>query len=223
MSTVVTFERRDKIMFASPANIAFKFTTFPKIALAEAIADRAHGGQVRKILGTPYVEHPRRVAAKAYSMGFGEDAIAAALLHDVLEDTELTVADLAAAGVSARTIRIVGLLTKWWGDDASVEWKNECKPAYYAQIMADADATAIKLLDRADNLRDMALVVGKTRKWCEKYLAKTEREFPPLEACGTKGPISDYRSGLRCLQEALGRERPINVQTRVDFRPCGRS
>ena len=190
-------------MFASPANIAVKFSTFPKIALAEAIAERAHGGQTRKIIKTPYVEHPRRVAAKAYSMGFGEDAVAAALLHDVLEDTDLTVADLAAAGVSARTIKIVGLLTKWWADSAPTEWKDQFKPSYYAQIAADADATAIKLLDRADNLRDMALVVDKNRKWCERYLAKTEREFPQLEACGTKGPISDYRSGLRCLQERL--------------------
>lgn len=58
--------------------------------LAEQIAAAAHDGQVDKA-GQPYIAHPARVAARVAG---DERAVAAAWLHDVVEDTDVTLADL---------------------------------------------------------------------------------------------------------------------------------
>jgi (p)ppGpp synthase/HD superfamily hydrolase len=57
-----------------------------RIELADALAVRAHAGQVRKGANTPYIEHPRGVAELVRLYGGSEDQQIAALLHDVLED-----------------------------------------------------------------------------------------------------------------------------------------
>jgi hypothetical protein len=61
------------------------------VQTAERFAVAAHEGQTDKA-GRPYIEHPRRVARRLDT----PEALAAAFLHDVLEDTEHTAADLAA-------------------------------------------------------------------------------------------------------------------------------
>lgn len=59
---------------------------------AEIFASAAHAavGQVRKYTGEPYIVHPREVAAMVASFGGDDAMIAAAWLHDVVEDTEVT-------------------------------------------------------------------------------------------------------------------------------------
>lgn len=58
------------------------------------IARRAHEGQVRKYTGEPFVEHPIRVALRLHELGEGPHTLAAALLHDVVEDTVVTADEL---------------------------------------------------------------------------------------------------------------------------------
>lgn len=53
------------------------------------IAVRAHGSQARKYSGQPYIVHPAEVAALVRSVHHTEDMLAAAWLHDTLEDTDL--------------------------------------------------------------------------------------------------------------------------------------
>jgi hypothetical protein len=75
---------------------------------AERLARHAHGGQVDKV-GEHYVDgHLTRVAGLVE----GDDAKAVGWLHDVLEDTAMTAADLREAGVPARVIEAVALLTR---------------------------------------------------------------------------------------------------------------
>ena len=57
-------------------------------------ARRAHRGQVRKVTGEPYVEHPIRVARILAGAGEDIDTMTAGLLHDVLEDTEIGAAQI---------------------------------------------------------------------------------------------------------------------------------
>ena len=109
------------------------------IALAQRICDQAHADQFDKA-GRPYVEHPRRVAS--YVAAQNVSAIMAALLHDVLEDTDLTAADLAQAGIPDEVIATVELLTR------SAEVSDE---EYYRRIAAHSDALEVKLADLADN------------------------------------------------------------------------
>lgn len=63
---------------------------------ADAFADRAHGSinQKRKYTGEPYIVHPRRVAAMVAIVVDDPEVVAAALLHDVVEDTPVTLVEI---------------------------------------------------------------------------------------------------------------------------------
>lgn len=60
------------------------------INLARTFASRAHKGQVRKYTGEPYIEHPLEVAKIVRMHNGSKEMVAAALLHDVVEDTDVT-------------------------------------------------------------------------------------------------------------------------------------
>jgi (p)ppGpp synthase/HD superfamily hydrolase len=156
-----------------------------KVYQALLIAEHAHRGQLRKYSSDPYLLHPIRVAHMMAYAGYDEDVQAAALLHDVAEDTAVTLQHLADdARVSTRTYVLVHALTKWWGDHV----QNEAERAeYYGRILLDPDAIALKVADRVDNVHDMTALwhrtdVRSTRRWIRRYIDKTEREFAPLVA-----------------------------------------
>lgn len=109
------------------------------IATAQRLCDHAHMGQLDKA-GRPYVEHPRRVAG--YVAGADTTAVATALLHDALEDSSMTSTDLAAAGITAKIIEVVELLTRRNGVSSD---------EYYRRIRAHPIARDVKLADLADN------------------------------------------------------------------------
>ena len=62
----------------------------PLAAEAEGFAAEGHAGQIRNYSGRPYIEHPRAVAGLLRVEGFDDEVLAAAMLHDLLEDTEAT-------------------------------------------------------------------------------------------------------------------------------------
>lgn len=76
---------------------------------AVAVALKAHDGQVDK-KGVPYILHPMRVGASLHE--FGTDFVIAGLLHDVVEDTPMTIADLETLGASSSVVTALALLTK---------------------------------------------------------------------------------------------------------------
>lgn len=105
------------------------------IELAEEIATKAHEGQVDKA-GQPYIEHPRRVAAR-----LPEELKPVAWLHDVVEDTGVTLEALAAA-FPAWIVEAVDALTHRDG---------EPRTDYYRRVAANDAARQVKLADIADN------------------------------------------------------------------------
>ncbi len=76
------------------------------------IAIQAHRGQVDKG-GQPYILHPIRVMLRVSSM----DAKIAALLHDVVEDSDITIEDLRREGFAEPILEAVEALTKRKGED----------------------------------------------------------------------------------------------------------
>lgn len=78
----------------------------PLTSLALKIAEQAHAGQVDKS-GVPYIQHPLHVAEEMPD----ELCCAAALLHDVVEDTDWTLEDLASAGIPSPVLEALSLLT----------------------------------------------------------------------------------------------------------------
>lgn len=109
------------------------------ITAANELIEVAHAGQVDKA-GLPYVGHLRRVAS--YVVSGDKLAIATALLHDTLEDTSLTAADLADHGIPVPVIEAVELLTRR---------SNQPPEDYYRTIRRNPLAQEVKLADLADN------------------------------------------------------------------------
>ncbi len=104
---------------------------------AEAIARAAHAGQVDKA-GRPYIEHPERVAARL----IGDDLLAAiGWLHDVVEDTAVSLTDLEAS-FPVEVTEAVAALTRRAGEDPV---------DYYRRVAANPRALRVKAADIDDN------------------------------------------------------------------------
>jgi guanosine-3',5'-bis(diphosphate) 3'-pyrophosphohydrolase len=138
---------------------------------AVAFAARAHRGQIRKDGQTPYASHAFRVCLILRDI-FGisdREALAAALLHDTLEDTTTDYDDLAQQ-FGPRVAQFVVVLTK---DSRLPEEERETA---YCQGLAGApwQVKACKLADIYDNLHDSchlnAQQCSKTQRKARRYL-----------------------------------------------------
>ena len=126
------------------------------ILQAAAFSQRAHAGQRRKFGGSPYVEHPARVAARVMLLeGTTPQAVAAAWLHDVLEDCGLRAADLRQAGFPDETVFLVVELTN--PSKQRPELSRAERKALDREHLRHVSRMAqrIKLVDRIDNLREL--------------------------------------------------------------------
>ena len=146
-------------------------TPVPVVALAEALARRYHAGQVDRV-GAPYIEHPRAVAALL--AGAPAPWQAAAWLHDVLEHTDATADDLAAAGVPPEVVRLVEVLTRRPGEDYL---------AFIGRVCADPAAVRVKMADALHNL-DPARDFGPTGEQRARYHRALVLLFRALPAGG---------------------------------------
>lgn len=120
------------------------------IEKAAHIAVVAHEGQTRKGEPMPYVVHTFMVAHKVSQHGFNDRVIAAALTHDVLEDTDFgEVLLLEALGEE------VVLLVKTLSEDKTLPWK-ERKQLYIETVGKGSDeAKAISAADKIHNLESI--------------------------------------------------------------------
>jgi len=154
------------------------------------VAADAHSGQTRDE-GTPYIVHPVRVAVSLVDeLNLSSPTlICAALLHDVIEDSELTREDVARM-FGDEIANVVWLLTKL----EEVRLSD-----YLARIEAAADTGAplVKLCDRLDNLRSVAHTPRLEKK--RRYIRTTEELYLPFAA-----RINDYlfHELQRWLEEA---------------------
>jgi (p)ppGpp synthase/HD superfamily hydrolase len=173
------------------------------VTRAAAFAGKAHKDQLRKEGSEPYINHPLRVAHATVQAGLGAEAVAAALLHDVVEDTPVG-QDQIEAAFPPRVAELVMLLTKWWPDDAVGAVKEEGKPRYYGAILADEEALAVKLLDRADNLMSMVYMLPRMKDWALRYHRKTQLEIAPMAlACKNTRACAEFSAASKALEEAL--------------------
>ena len=138
---------------------------------ARHLAIVAHTGHFNDKNGEAYILHPTRVAGHAEQIasaaGLAEAdfylVVAAAWLHDTIEDTPVTASMLLALGFPARLVELVVLLT--FTDDMSRE-------DYYAALAADPLARLVKLADLADNTDpDRLAALDAFAQWrlCRKY------------------------------------------------------
>lgn len=126
------------------------------------ISAAAHAGQVDKA-GQPYILHPLRVMLRVST----EHERMAAVLHDVVEDTAVTIEQLREEGFPEPVVRAVDALTKRPG---------ESRLEAAARAAADPVARPVKLADNAENM-DMSRIPNPT----DKDLARL-REYEEVRA-----------------------------------------
>lgn len=124
------------------------------ILKAASFAEYAHRGQTRKYGGVPYIQHPMRVAGRASILaGTTEELVAAAWLHDSLEDTKTTPVDLETE-FGPKVLKLVIELTNVsTGLDLPRAERKRLDREHIARV--SVEAKRIKMLDRIDNLNDM--------------------------------------------------------------------
>lgn len=116
---------------------------------AQRFATNAHAGQLRKYAGIPYIEHPIAVAEIVRSVPHSDEMIAAALLHDVVEDTAVTIEHI-FENFGPNVARLV----EWLTDVSKPEDGNRAaRKALDREHIAKAppEAKTIKLADLIDN------------------------------------------------------------------------
>nr|WP_234037194.1 MULTISPECIES: bifunctional (p)ppGpp synthetase/guanosine-3',5'-bis(diphosphate) 3'-pyrophosphohydrolase [Leucobacter] len=132
------------------------------IERAYAVAERAHRGQKRRS-GEPYITHPIAVAQILADLGIAPNVIAAALLHDTVEDTEYTL-DQLTEEFGDEIAMLVDGVTKLdkvkYGDSAQAETVRKMVVA----MSKDIRVLVIKLADRLHNARTWGFVSGDSAK-----------------------------------------------------------
>lgn len=108
------------------------------------IANQAHAGQTRKFTGEPYICHPAAVAALC--IDHGPETVAVAWLHDVVEDTDVTLDDLRDRGMPDSVVEAVALMTR--DESGNQDYERDYLPA----LAANPLARAVKLADLKHNL-----------------------------------------------------------------------
>ncbi|HEQ9041516.1 TPA: HD domain-containing protein [Streptococcus pyogenes] len=127
------------------------------VELAFKVAKKAHFGQVDKA-GVDYIKHPITVASYVET----DEEKAAAYLHDVIEDTSLTLSDLEEYGFSQSVLEAVDILTKKKGQDYQ---------SYLNLVKTNRLARVVKLADLKHNsdLSRLSEVTDKDLKRYKKY------------------------------------------------------
>lgn len=121
----------------------------PTLERAIQIAALAHAGQVDKA-GQPYILHPLRVMLRVQE----ENERMAAVLHDVVEDTSVSLNQLASEGFAPQVIEAVEALTKRPG---------ETRLEAAARAARHSVARVVKLADNAENM-DLSRIASPTAK-----------------------------------------------------------
>ena len=130
-------------------------TSTAMISRAYERANDAHRGQTRKT-GEPYIQHPLSVARIVADLGLDEVTVAAALLHDAVEDTGVTLADI-DRDFGLEVGRIVDGVTKL--DRVEFDSKQAQQAASMRKMLVamakDLRVLIIKLADRLHNMRTL--------------------------------------------------------------------
>ena len=155
-----------------------------RIQAAYSVARLAHSGQLRRD-GSPYVTHCVAAADISVDMGLDEDSIVAALLHDVIEDTQLTHGDIARqfGEPVANIVEGVTKLTRVQYTSKEDEQMENLRKMLMA-MAKDIRVILIKIADRLHNMRTMA------------YQTEEKQRIKSLETMEIYAPIA-HRLGMQ--------------------------
>lgn len=137
-----------------------------------AFARDAHREQKRKYTDEPYIEHPKRVAEMVKTVPHSEEMICAAYLHDVVEDTPVSIQDIQRK-FGGRVAKLVEELTDEFTNEKypHLNRRKRKKKEVARQAETSTEAKTIKLADVIDNTRD---IVKNNKNFAPRYLSEME-------------------------------------------------
>ena len=122
---------------------------------AKLFATKAHDGQVRKYTGVPYIVHPIEVSEIVARHNGSKEMIAAALLHDVVEDTDVTIDEIRNEFGNAVALLVDDLTDVSKKEDGNREVRKAMDREHTAK--ASAAAMAVKAADMIRNGKDIKI------------------------------------------------------------------
>ncbi|MCL2566804.1 MAG: RelA/SpoT family protein [Alphaproteobacteria bacterium] len=158
---------------------------------AMMFAEQAHNGQLRKS-NKPYITHPLNIAYELMQYSFDSHMVAASLLHDVIEDTDITEQILCEKFGKDITEMVIGLtkLAKY-SFESKEEAKVENLRKFILSFIGDIRVLIIKIFDRLDNIRTL------------KYIEKIEkRKRIARETLDIYAPLAQ-RLALNSIKDEL--------------------
>jgi len=160
------------------------------IRSAYELAFRSHDGQLRKS-GDPYITHPVAVTLILIEYGMDSETIAAALLHDVVEDTSVTLEDVTKQFGKSIALLVDGVtkLTKMSFSTKEEQQAENVRKMLLAMAQ-DVRVIIIKLADRLHNMRTM------------KFKSDSKQRQKALETMEVYAPLA-HRLGIRAIKEEL--------------------
>ncbi|MDD6011983.1 MAG: bifunctional (p)ppGpp synthetase/guanosine-3',5'-bis(diphosphate) 3'-pyrophosphohydrolase [Oscillospiraceae bacterium] len=172
---------------------SFSQQDIERISKAYEIALKAHEGQRRRS-GEPYIIHPVAVAQILADMGMDADSVCAALLHDVVEDTEMTDADVKNL-FGEEVEHLVDGVTKLGQiplshDRSKEEEQSENIRKMFLAMSRDIRVIIIKLADRVHNMRTL------------NFMPEEKQRYKARETLEIYAPIA-HRLGIRAFKEEL--------------------
>jgi GTP diphosphokinase / guanosine-3',5'-bis(diphosphate) 3'-diphosphatase len=159
-----------------------------QIERAYEVAARKHKGQARKS-GDPYITHPLAVTTILAELGMNTETLCAALLHDTIEDTDYTLAELRAEfgdDIAALVDGVTKLDKVKYGDAAQAETVRKMVVA----MSRDIRVLVIKLADRLHNMRTL------------RYLPRAKQEQKSREVLEIFAPLA-HRLGMNTVKWEL--------------------
>ncbi len=182
----------------------------PQVLIALPVARKLHDGQYRKS-GEPYFTHPLKVCSTLISYDIDDDVtLAAAILHDVLEDCADSLPMggqelIEEYGIAPEVLEIIGMLSKRSG----LNDQELCK--YFQRIEHNPKAALIKLADRLHNsgslytfsdekmrkyLRETDMFLIPMGSYCKKYYPQYSNAFSIL-----KNSIDTLNTSMKMMLE----------------------
>jgi guanosine-3',5'-bis(diphosphate) 3'-pyrophosphohydrolase len=161
------------------------------IARAYAFSEHAHGGQ-KRLSGEPFIGHSAEIARILIDLNLVDtDTIAAALLHDVIEDTDTTLAELQAE-FGSQTAQLVDGVTKI--GHLRFQSREQRQVENYRKLLLsmarDIRIIMIKLADRVHNMRTL------------EYLPEEKRQRISQETRDIYAPLA-HRFGMATIRWEL--------------------
>src|SRR4029079_17591637 len=148
------------------------------IERAHQVAQEAHEGQLRAA-GEPYVQHPIEVAHYLATLQMDAETLAAGLLHDVPEDTDMTIQDIEKrfGREVARLVDGVTKLSKFGSARTMEEQQAENIRKMFMAMAEDVRVVIIKLADRLHNMRTLGFLVPEKQT---RIARQTMEIYAPL-------------------------------------------